>query len=66
MDNAVLTYIVARLKEPSTWAGLSAVFGTAATQLDPTWGLTPTFLIISGVSGALAFGLKEQSATVSK
>lgn len=47
-----MKYIAARLKEPSTWAGLSASFAALVS-------LHPDFAVAAIVCGALAAGLRE-------
>jgi hypothetical protein len=57
--SAIFGYIAARLKEPSTWAGLAPVallVGVAA----PEWATISTYGV--GIAGALAVLLPEASA----
>lgn len=55
----VLIFIWTRVKEPSTWAGLSGTLAAMATQLPPE--LATVCVTGSALSGALAFALKEKS-----
>ena len=56
MNNPIVSYLGDRLKEPSTWAGLSAfLIGMKIIPNDPslTEGLTTTGVLIGGVLAAL-------------
>ena len=57
--NQILAYILARAKEPSSYAGLAAILGTAATQLVPFPSIAYGFTAGAAICGALAFALKE-------
>jgi len=64
MDNVVLTYILTRLKEPSTYAGLAS-FAVALKLMpnDPTLvqGITTVGVAVAGI---LASIIPEASKTV--
>lgn len=51
-----MDYIIARLKEPSTWAGLAVVF----TAFGITVSEAELALIGSGISAVLAIVLRER------
>lgn len=56
-----VSFLVARLKEPSSWAGMAAILMAAGIKVDPTlWGLT----VQAGVAlaGIAAFFLSEKSS----
>ena len=56
-------YLLARLKEPSSYASISAALGVAGVHLDP--GLVQDFLVTGSViAGVLGFFVKEQTANV--
>jgi hypothetical protein len=57
--NALLTFAWARLREPSSWAGIAAVLAATATQLPAEWRLTHAIIVASVIAGAVSFGLRE-------
>lgn len=57
--------LFARFKEPSSWAGLTAVVGMMGLSIDP--GVVQSVTLIgAGVCGLLAFFLPEGSAAAVK
>lgn len=50
---AILAYLVARLKEPSTYAGLAVLLGMFGVKLAPE-ALTSIITVVSAIAGALA------------
>jgi len=52
--------ILNRFKEPSSWAGISALLVGAGVHLDPLL-LQPVTLALAGVAGVLAFVLREKT-----
>ena len=50
---AILAYIINRLKEPSTYAGLAALFGMVGVNLAPeAW--TAIIQVLTAIAGAVA------------
>ena len=49
-------YVLSRLREPSTWAGIAAVLGAVRINLDPgLWAtLSTTGMALAGLGAALA------------
>jgi uncharacterized membrane protein YjjB (DUF3815 family) len=57
----MLDMIVSRLKEPSTYAGISALLGAVGYQVAPEW-LEAATLIGAAISGVLAIFMAEKKA----
>lgn len=53
-----MEYLIARLKEPSTWAGLSVVL----SMLGITVGQEELAIVGSGIGAALAIFMRESGA----
>jgi hypothetical protein len=53
-----MDYIIARLKEPSTWAGLAVVFTAAGISVSEA----ELALIGSGIAAILAIVLRERGS----
>jgi hypothetical protein len=53
-----MEYIIARLKEPSTWAGLAVVFTAAGITVSET----ELALIGSGIAAVLAIVMREKGS----
>lgn len=50
---AILAYIVNRLKEPSTYAGLASIFGLVGVNLAPeAW--SAIIAVLTAIAGAVA------------
>lgn len=60
--NTILSYVFARLKEPSTWAGVAVILGLLGVKFvqAPEWNDLVTGA--TGLAAALAVLFKEQSA----
>lgn len=50
---AILAYIINRLKEPSTYAGLAALLGLVGVKLAPE-ALQAIITVLTGIAGAVA------------
>ena len=58
MDKSLVAHLAARLKEPSSWAGLGAVFMLVGVHLDP--GLLQSIVYVgTGIAGVVAFFVPE-------
>lgn len=53
-----------RLKEPSTWAGLAALFQAAQVVLPPPWSLVAQAVVVG--AGGLAVALREGASNVAR
>ena len=53
-----------RLKEPSTWAGLAALFQAAQMVLPPPWGVVAHAATVA--AGGLAVALREGASNVAR
>lgn len=58
--NELLLWIATRLKEPSTWAGLTGILAVININLDPGW-IDQISFWGAIVAGALATGLAEKA-----
>lgn len=56
-------WLLARLSEASSYAGIAIVLGSAATQLAAYPNVQHVFMIAAAVCGALAFGIKEEGSS---
>ena len=57
---------MSRLKEPSTWAGVSgAAAALAGAQLAPLMPAQPWLALLSALAGVVAVYLREQSSVAS-
>lgn len=50
---SILSYIVNRLKEPSTYAGLAALLGVVGLKIAPDQ-LSAIITVLTGLAGAIA------------
>lgn len=56
-----MDYIIARIKEPSSWASIAILLATAATQLTAFPKIAYGFTAGAAIAGALGFALKENN-----
>lgn len=54
-----MNYLIPRIKEASSWAGIAAALGSLASVLPGPWGLVAAGL--GSLAGAFAFHLREKS-----
>ena len=59
--NAIVSWIIARLTEPSTWAGV-ALFGTSAEHLIQSGNITVA-TVVTAIGGFLATVVSESSTS---
>lgn len=59
---SILAYIIARLKEPSTYAGLSVLLGIVGVKLAPE-ALTAIISVVSTVAAAIAVFVPDLNKT---
>jgi len=56
-----MSYLIDRLREPSSYAGLAALLGIFGLQVAPeAWTLV--IQVLTGLSGLAAFFLKDKAA----
>lgn len=53
-----------RLKEPSTWAGIAALFQAAQVMLPPPWSLAAQAITVA--AGGLAVAIREGASNAAR
>jgi hypothetical protein len=61
--NPLLAYLLARAKEPSTWAGLGIFFGSLAVSLPRA---AAPLTVAAAVCGALAAARRDPTSTATE